>query len=255
MSSKQYVRSNSRRATKTCEVCQQPFIIPACYVSRLHTCSPACAKQLAAHRRAAKIAQRDGSKVDVTAPSYKSAKRVERACIICGTVFLITPKAIRKTCSDRCDSQHRSIIRTVYQPVSQTCEHCGQEFTHEGWHADRKRRFCSNPCRMAALNALPRQRLEGFHSANITPKGYVRGWVWESERKRQVMEHVWVVEQRIGRRLTASERVHHKNGDRADNVDENLVLYPDQATHLREAHPNMARQTAERRRARLQPEA
>ena len=43
--------------------------------------------------------------------------------------------------------------------------------------------------------------------------------------KGQVMEHVWVMSERIGRPLNKKETVHHRNGIRDDNRLENLELW------------------------------
>jgi hypothetical protein len=55
------------------------------------------------------------------------------------------------------------------------------------------------------------------------------GWVHNGYHKisvdgREVLAHIYIVEQKIGRRLRSKECVHHKNGDRQDNRLENLEL-------------------------------
>ena len=51
------------------------------------------------------------------------------------------------------------------------------------------------------------------------------GYVMVRQEGKKILEHRLVMEQIIGRPLSKSERVHHKNGNRQDNRPENLELW------------------------------
>lgn len=177
--------------------------------------------------------------IDRTPKGPYSAKRLSKDCIICGHPFLIHPSFVLKyvTCSKACNSI-RSKNATLKSPRTVKCEQCGIEF-------DRKKgkqnpRFCSNDCRLAKLNSEPRKRSSGFIAGPTpTAKGYIRGYVWENGKRRSLFEHVYIMEQHLGRKLTAKERVHHKNMPKSDNRIENLVLCASQAEHLNLYHPDL----------------
>lgn len=62
----------------------------------------------------------------------------------------------------------------------------------------------------------------------LCPHGYVKILLPGHHRANQrgyVYEHLVVMENKLGRRLTGKENVHHLNGDRQDNREENLELW------------------------------
>lgn len=97
-----------------------------------------------------------------------------------------------------------------------TCEQCGEQYAKRSseayWQFD-ERRFCSRRC--AGLGLNPR-----------TPDGEFKARYRKVKTAdgRNMMEHRYVMEQVLGRRLMRSEQVHHKNHDRLDNRPENLEI-------------------------------
>lgn len=59
--------------------------------------------------------------------------------------------------------------------------------------------------------------------------GYVE--IWDGEKR--VLQHRWMMEQHIGRKLLDSEIVHHKNGIKDDNNIKNLKIVT-YSTHMKE---------------------
>ena len=104
------------------------------------------------------------------------------------------------------------------------CNTCGKPFYVKPSRAAKGYvKYCSQACRQAQYAVVSRVvRYDGY--VQITGGG------------QNVLEHRLVMSRHLGRPLRASEHVHHKNGDRADNRLENLELL-DIVEHAKEHAP------------------
>lgn len=66
----------------------------------------------------------------------------------------------------------------------------------------------------------------------VTNKGYRVMDIWIDGKRYRVLEHRYLLEQHLGRKLTRTEHIHHVNGDKLDNRVENLEVMS-QAEHNR----------------------
>jgi hypothetical protein len=107
------------------------------------------------------------------------------------------------------------------------CKHCSKAFEARRFIKSGPRRGMSSGFRQQSYCSGACRNLARETKKKFDRHGYVYTYRPGSTKKNrvQVQEHRLVMEQKLGRRLTKSETVHHKNGDRADNSPENLELW------------------------------
>jgi hypothetical protein len=134
------------------------------------------------------------------------------------------------------------------------CVLCATPMYRRPWIlAKGKGKYCSHACRNKAYplpdgrNFPPPKRgadnpawkggvTYWRKKGNYKPIKYVRcpqDFLPMARKDGYIMEHRLIVAQMMGRHLTRTEVVHHRNHDPQDNRPENLELFPDNGTHKR----------------------
>jgi len=152
-----------------------------------------------------------------------------KICKSCGKEFEVkSPKHInrQKYCSIRCNNRVKA--KRYYDKHGKgkgVCKQCKKEYTKTNTHQT----YCSLKCSGIASRKyldIP-DCLENADRKLDKNLGYVRVYVPmhpEANTWGYVYEHRVVAEQMIGRRLLKDEVVHHKNGKRWDNSEDNLEV-------------------------------
>lgn len=113
--------------------------------------------------------------------------------------------------------------------VTKFCQYCGTTFEHPHYA---HRKYCSWECSGKSHSGKDNPAWKG--GRHLNPQGYVRLWI----DKRLILEHRYVMEQEIGRKLQPDEHIHHIDGDKTNNTLSNLMIIS-QAEHNR-IHRNRA---------------
>lgn|SRR5574337_184705 len=122
-----------------------------------------------------------------------------------------------------------------HNTVECVCHYCGKTFIEfRSTVATGRGRYCSQSCNRKDKTGPEATRWNGGRS--LTVDGYIRVQLPDGRR---MLEHRYVMEQHLGRKLHRGEDIHHISGDKTDNRFENLMLLP-KAAHTRLHHTGMS---------------
>jgi HNH endonuclease len=188
-----YCSEECRRGTAVCSVCGKTFLKKG-NTTGLY-CSPECwyAK-----------------------PNKNDHPELE--CPICERTF-VERQPGQKYCSTFCaHAARRTPLQTAF------CENCGNKMEFK---IGRSKRFCSRKCHNESTGKDWQEKPIGHK--HLGPNGYVVIKVGRGHpgayAAGTMLEHRYVMQEKLGRPLENGEHVHHINGDRTDNRPENLELW------------------------------
>jgi|SRR3990167_5444005 len=106
--------------------------------------------------------------------------------------------------------------------IEKVCPTCKKNFLVSPYR-DKTVRACSRKCLFSLLPSLISKAYDGKRSAWKNKNGYL--YVHNPKEKKVVLQHRYVMEEFLGRKLNQNEAVHHKNHIRTDNNIENLEVF------------------------------
>ncbi len=179
-------------------------------------------------------------------------KKVEKRCECCGKNFISYASNNRKYCCKKCATTKNWEKRDKAKTKTLTCEYCKKSFKVFESDPRFKRtgiKYCSKNCSDKARRTGSFRRCEycdkefystrnkfcsqkcvyEYRKAHNTHKiyyenGYKVKYINGYNKKGNVKEHRYIMEQYIGRKLKPEEIVHHIDGDKTNNEISNLKI-------------------------------
>lgn len=208
---------------KICEHCQTPFRVQPKYADRKF-CSRTCHREHESNygRPAARVAPiaftcRECGNSFPMMQSYVTAynKKFGRDPLYCSRPCSAIGrrkdaderhKTVCKNCGKEFYKTRRKGSGTIYNTQELCSKQCKNEWVSKQWHAQRGtlQQITRRVKRRYVVLRIPAQ--------NGTPA-------------HEILEHRYVMEQKLGRKLLTEETVHHINGDRQHNDPSNLELF------------------------------
>lgn len=154
--------------------------------------------------------------------------KYEIKCDNCGNNFLITPSNYKKCkhhfCSRKCANNGEIRKEVCY------CSYCGETIKRTP-HAIGlvKNHFCNKICqsKWQSDNYIPHSLTNWQGGRCKKSSGYIEVYTPNhpnATARGYVLEHRLIMEKKLGGKLTKDELVHHLNGVRDDNNEENLGI-------------------------------
>lgn len=131
-------------------------------------------------------------------------------------------------CTIKCSGEGRRRINDE-KLASKSCAICGKPMTRLPSGSARHGLItCSRACRAKWLTLnWQKNHPDQEITKRIASRGYVRLRVPGSNGNPsyEILEHRYVMEKKLGRKLLPHETIHHRDGDRANNTEANIELF------------------------------
>jgi len=152
-------------------------------------------------------------------------------CLVCDKQYTPTGKN-QIYCSSKCN-RNASSRRKRNFPIKLkdlACIVCNKVFHQKRYN---NTEYCSSSCKKLGISRRYNGREVKGKKKHIWGSGYITNHGYRmiskkhpnSSKRGQILEHVYIMSEHLGRPLEKHETVHHKNGIRDDNRLENLELW------------------------------